>query len=343
MQRLGLLVISATFALAACGSEEPQQAGNDTTPAVETETSATPDLVVEWIECRNERQGYSISYPKGWYTDALTAEGECAFFDPEPFEIVADSEFPPTALEAHEVEPGTPYEDVVDALADPMFETVRLREDTEVAGLPAVLLETVATGEGLYDKGTVTYGYLIDGPRPFLVKTTIFPGDDADEAMTIVDDAAGTLRFFEPEGSVAVELPPAVEETRVAIAAAAHARDYAALEALIPESGFTYTYGGPAAGGPVGYWRELEARGEERPLAILAALLEVPHTRASGIYVWPFAYDRDPASLTETERRALSEIVTEEQLRQMAEFGHYLGWRAGIRADGTWIFYVAGD
>jgi hypothetical protein len=44
-----------------------------------------------------------------------------------------------------------------------------------------------------------------------------------------------------------------------------------------------------------------------------------------------------------TPSGAAAGAATLDQLNQMAEFGHYLGWRVGIRSDGTWIFFVAGD
>jgi hypothetical protein len=139
-------------------------------------------------------------------------------------------------------------------------------------------------------------------------------------------------------------VPAAVEETRQAIIAAAQARDYDALGALIPDSGFTYSYGGPAEGGAVGYWRDLEANGET-PLATMAGLLILRHTRVGDLYVWPREYDKNPANLTEAQKEALAGAgaATREQLDQMAELGHYLGWRLGIRRDGTWMFFVAGD
>jgi hypothetical protein len=137
-------------------------------------------------------------------------------------------------------------------------------------------------------------------------------------------------------------LPPAVDDSRRALIRAAESRDYGALRKLIPKTGFTYSYG--AGGDPVAYWRELEDNGE-RPLETLAALLQLPYTEAQDIYVWPWAYDLDPAELTRREREMLAAAgaATLDQLNQMAEFGHYLGWRVGIRADGTWIFFVAGD
>ena len=137
-------------------------------------------------------------------------------------------------------------------------------------------------------------------------------------------------------------LPAPVEETRREILAAVAAHDYEALAALIPESGFTFSYG--AGDSAIDYWQDLEAAGET-PLETMAGLLALRHTRAGNVYVWPWAYDRDPARLTNAQKDALAGAgaATREQLDQMGELGHYLGWRLGIRRDGTWVFFVAGD
>jgi hypothetical protein len=138
------------------------------------------------------------------------------------------------------------------------------------------------------------------------------------------------------------QLPAAVEATRQAIITAALARDYDALDGLIPESGFTFSYGGGERA--VDYWKDLEAAGET-PLATMAGILSLRHTRVGDIYVWPWAFDKNPANLTDAQKEQLAGAgaATVEQLDQMAEFGHYLGWRLGIRRDGTWIYFVAGD
>jgi hypothetical protein len=139
------------------------------------------------------------------------------------------------------------------------------------------------------------------------------------------------------------ELPDPVEQTRIAIAEAAAARDYDALARLIPEDGFEYTFGGPAAGGPTAYWRRLEATTDEAPLETLAAVLALPYTNVRGIYVWPFAFDREPTELTEEELELLSTFATPREIQGWREFGGYIGYRAGIDPDGDWVFYVAGD
>ena len=137
-------------------------------------------------------------------------------------------------------------------------------------------------------------------------------------------------------------LPDAVEQTRAALAAAAKSGDYEALRPLVPETGFEYTFGSPVAGGPIAYWRELEEQTDEEPLERLAQVLAMPYTLSRGIYFWPFAYDvaaRD--DLTAHERELLAPLGPLESV--FVEGTGYLGWRAGIAPDGSWVFFVAGD
>lgn len=131
-------------------------------------------------------------------------------------------------------------------------------------------------------------------------------------------------------------LPAPVERTRAAVRKAATAHDSDALRDLIPDSGFTYSYGSPTEGGAVAYWQRLEGTGE-RPLETLARILELPYSLRQGLYVWPFAYGLPRSELTAYERKLLGPLAS-------SYVGNdYYGWRAGIRPDGTWQFFVAGD
>jgi hypothetical protein len=339
--RWALAGLFSVLALAACGNEDaPEQ------PGVEPETTTVEAGFPEgWTLCANERAGYEIGYPSDWHTATLDGEFECSFFDPEPFEIIPESEFPLTALQAFPAgEEDRSFDDIVKEYTDPMFERELTREETAVAGFPAVRLETEATGQGLYDKGTKTIAYIVDRDvAPFVVRAQAFPDGELHE--DVLEQAVQTVRFFEPAGNEeeVTGLPPAVEETRRAVQEAAENRDFEALEALIPEMGFTYTFGGPVEGGPTAYWQQIEEESPQKPLGALAAILEMPYTKVDDIYVWPFAYDRDPKTLTETERALLSAVAGEEEIRQWIEFGSYLGWRAGINVRGKWVFFVAGD
>jgi len=134
---------------------------------------------------------------------------------------------------------------------------------------------------------------------------------------------------------------PALEKTRSALAAAAETGDYEGLRPYIGDD-FSYTFGGPVEGGPIAYWQELERTTGERPLDTLVAILQMPYTLSNGIYVWPWAYTvEDAAALSEHERELLAPLGSDDEL--FAGGTGYLGWRAGIRPDGTWAFFVAGD
>jgi hypothetical protein len=140
-------------------------------------------------------------------------------------------------------------------------------------------------------------------------------------------------------------LPEAVARMRERIYAAAVRGDYEALRPLIPPGGFRYSFGN--GGDPIEFWRELETREGERPLQIMAAILRVPYTivRAGDVvyYVWPFVFDRPIDSLTPEELALVRTFATDEQIAGWREFGAYIGYRLGIRADGTWLYFVAGD
>ena len=137
-------------------------------------------------------------------------------------------------------------------------------------------------------------------------------------------------------------LPGAVEKTRRALLAAAESGDYEEFRSLVPQAGFEYTFGSPVQGGPIGYWRELERTTGQRPLEALAQVLRMPYTLSRGLYVWPFAYDvASLADLTTHERELLAPLGPLDSV--FVEGTGYVGWRAGIRPDGTWVFFVSGD
>ena len=154
--------------------------------------------------------------------------------------------------------------------------------------------------------------------------------------VTTTDTVTSTVDAPEPG------LPEAVAKTRDALLEAAEAGDYEALRPLVPDTGFEYTFGSPVPGGPIAYWQELERTTDEEPLASLANVLRMPYTLSRGLYFWPFAYDvASVDDLTAHERELLAPLGPLESV--FVEGTGYLGWRAGIRPDGAWVFFVAGD
>jgi hypothetical protein len=316
-------------------------------------SEARAPLPSGWALCSNPARGFAIAHPARWHTSEVAEEEACQYFDPQPFEVPKQTDFSGTALELDPT--GEGFETVVDSLVDRRFARVLARRETTLHRLRAVRVETEASGEGFEERGVKTTSWVLDrGGVAFIVRTTGFPGrGDYASRQAILERAVETLIFFTPtaaqlaDGRVLPaqpELPEAVERKRRAIAEAAAARDFDALRGLLPRSGgFEYTYGGPVAGGPVAHWRRLEATTDETPLESLVAILSLPYTRERGLYVWPFAFDRDPNRLTPEEVELLATFATPREIRGWREIGAYLGWRAGIEPDGEWVFYIAGD
>jgi hypothetical protein len=164
-----------------------------------------------------------------------------------------------------------------------------------------------------------------------------YGSNELEEAETVVETTTETEVAESGSG-----LPISVEQTRSELLEAAESGSYEALQPFIPETGFTYTFGGEVEGGPIAYWQQLERDSNEKPLETLEAILRMPPVLTRGIYVWPWAYTVESADdLSEHERELLAPLGPTSRLF-VPQTG-YLGWRAGIAPDGTWVFYVAGD
>ncbi|MBA3375888.1 MAG: hypothetical protein H0U00_08780 [Actinobacteria bacterium] len=169
-----------------------------------------------------------------------------------------------------------------------------------------------------------------------------FAARETEDAVTVTQTTTATTTTTSDPAPAETGLPAAAEETRAALLAAAETGDYEELRPLVPATGFEYTFGSPVEGGPIAYWQELERTSVERPLENLADVLRMPYTLSRGIYVWPFAYDlAERDEITAHERELLQPLGPLDTL--FIPGTGYLGWRAGIEPDGSWVFYVAGD
>src|SRR5687768_1546122 len=158
---LGVAAGAATIDMLEGEDTAPTVAGATVT-TIEEITTVTPTETVTvegvsevvppgWSTCTNVRRGYSIAYPAGWYTTHLRPIQACEYFDPEPFEIIPGTEFPPTGLFASFS--AQSVEEYLEPLTDPMFYETLRREETTVNGRPAVLVETSSTGQGESEPG----------------------------------------------------------------------------------------------------------------------------------------------------------------------------------------------
>ena len=162
-----------------------------------TEEEAGALVPPGWSVCTNNRRGYSIGYPGGWYTTHLRPAQACEYFDPEPFEIFEGTEFPPTGLFVSLTD--QTVGSYLEQLTDPMFFETVGREETTVNDRPAVLVETSSTGQGESEPGQRTYAYMVEvgvEGHAFVVLATGLSGDARyEEFKAVADQAVKTARF----------------------------------------------------------------------------------------------------------------------------------------------------
>lgn len=181
-------------------------------------------------------------------------------------------------------------------------------------------------------------------------------GDGGDAATTVVPstsapDGAGrpacSAAGLDPTPPAQPELPAEVADVRRRIVEAATACDFERLGRIASEgtSGFTASFGN--GGDPAEQWRRLEQAGEE-PLRYLVELLSLPHRGVTGadpaVFAWPsaFAFEGWDA-VPQAARDALRPLYGDSDLESFEEAGSYLGYRVGLREDGEWMYFVAGD
>ncbi|HEX5754220.1 MAG TPA: hypothetical protein VFZ09_49010 [Archangium sp.] len=216
------------------------------------------------------------------------------------------------------------------------------------AGAPATAPQT---GDAARDTGASAPAP-VDAGAPETSPDAGAIAPDAGAATTAQADAGSTgaagarcsASTLSPEPKPAQPpLPPAVESMRRRIIAAAVACDYERLEALTHETGqgFTASFGDDRVN-VAEYWRKSETRDGDPVLARIVKLLNLPHAKSGGLYVWPSAYGEHPKP---KDWKALESVYTPEQLAQMRSVtgGGYVGFRLGIHSNGDWDFAIGGD
>jgi hypothetical protein len=166
------------------------------------------------------------------------------------------------------------------------------------------------------------------------------------ELITVGDGSEGELVVLEAErGDDPADdgLPFAVAKKRYDIFMAANGRDYKALRSLLDPETFSYSFG--EEGDPIGYWREQEEVGEVPILGdFLPGVLHSRFGKIEDIFVWPSAAAKEASEWTEADLEGMRQAYsTNEEIRSFEQSGGYTGLRAGIRADGTWLFFISGD
>ena len=167
-------------------------------------------------------------------------------------------------------------------------------------------------------------------------------GKPATDART--DDGKNVEVFHDID-----KAPEPVRQMRQRIVEAAASGDIERLRPLLMGKTPTQVSIGETTDDPIRSLKELS--GDADGMEILAILLAVLQTgfahvgkgTPDEVYVWPYFTEKSLTTLTDPEKVELLRIITAGDYSDMLEFGGYNFYRVGIRPDGEWKFFVAGD
>lgn len=185
------VLLGGVALLTSCGAD-----GSTPDPAVPGENvsvSPTPESSAGGVaECTNEEARYTVAYPDDWETNSGEIMPACSLFDPGRIEIGAGSEIPPD-IAVMILREAAPYSAVT--AEDPSRDDSS-REPTTVDGKPALRVEGVTTGVGLYDRGMPAYHYFVDLAGETLVASTFGAGSlDFESKKDVLDRMMASIRI----------------------------------------------------------------------------------------------------------------------------------------------------
>lgn len=181
------------------------------------------------------------------------------------------------------------------------------------------------------------------------------PGEEIDPDAT--PDKGGQLARPDihpdappPEIQYDVEkLPEPVKRMRSLLVEACKTGDIEKLRPLLGKGDQTQLSFGNVDGDPVTFLKGLS--GDEEGVEILAIMEEVLNAgyvhlnagKPDEIYVWPYFFGFPLDKLTGPQKVELFKIVTAGDFEEMKSYDAYLFYRLGIRPDGQWAFFIAGE
>jgi len=179
--------------LIACSSDSP--VFDEPTDPVTPSPTASDEPAANFVECVNDAESYTVSYPDDWYTASTAPENECRWFDRDPLTLDEGSEPPPLDLEV--IAETRSFDEVVDRIGGPdSGEELLSSEPTTIGGYNAVEFETRSTGEGPLAVNSMTYGFVLDvDGRTFLVITQLIQPEAPpyEENQVVVAEVAAAI------------------------------------------------------------------------------------------------------------------------------------------------------
>lgn len=166
-----------------------------TTPPIPQPAPSTPVRRAATKTCTSQQAGFSVRYPRGWHANRTDQGAACSMFHPRPFEVQAGTDDVPAVLVLQ-------LRDERFAVAtagrriDDQFETVDFAHDDRIAGRRALIVQRVATGEGLYPAGYRTYEvYVAIGQRTLAGQAFGRPDVSFPSAKVVLNGIVGSFEL----------------------------------------------------------------------------------------------------------------------------------------------------
>lgn len=196
---------------------------------------------------------------------------------------------------------------------------------------------------------------LIAPPPSGVVPLPQAPTEDPDDPLAVPPRAPDGPQFgvADPDVTMSYDidaLPEPVRRMRELIMEAARSGDPERLRPLIGvgDGATMLSFGGPEDD-PIAFLKSISGDPEGHELlAIMLDVFEAGYARFEAdteneIFVWPYFYALPLLELTPPQRVELFKLVTAGDYEDMAIYGAYIFFRAGITAEGRWVFFVSGD
>lgn len=187
MSRIAFLALAALL-LTACGIENGEEGAR---PSPTTPAPTRPALAT----CAQTQSGYSVAYPRDWFTNPGEVVPSCTYFDPRPVNVREGTEPDVAIVFSRE---SVRYEIATDPDS---FGSERSRDTATVDGRRAVAVVHETGERGLLPAGTLVYVWVVDlEPGVLIASTHDAPDRDLDRYMTVLDLMMEHLDLTEPRG-----------------------------------------------------------------------------------------------------------------------------------------------
>ena len=190
----------------------------------------------------------------------------------------------------------------------------------------------------------------------FGIPTDELPETQPDGSLTAQPDYSSSINAKEPEGPLPeiqrdfTKLPASVQRMRTLILETARKGDIQKLRGLIGTGETATNFAlGELEGDPIDHLKSLS--GDDEGLEILGILIEIlemgyVHLDAGTddeMYVWPYFFSWPIKTLSAEQKVEMYTVLTAGDVEDSVNFGGYIFYRAGIKPDGSWNFFVSGD